>query len=194
MILSDIGIKAALSSGDIVIDPAPAENQYTTSALDLMLGDHLYQMLSREDLEAAAPQGVQPSLVIDARNVDVPAFLREYSRPLVPERNGSVIFPCNRLVISQTRERITLPTRAGIAARVEGRSTLARLGLVIHLTAPVIHAGFSGVIVLEMYHVGPHPLRLWPGQMPICQLVFERLEQLPGGEIRTTYQGQTGPR
>lgn len=89
---------------------------------------------------------------------------------------------------------MTLPPQSRIAARVEGRSTLARLGLVVHLTAPVIHAGFSGIIALEMYHFGPHPLRLWPGKHPICQLIFERVGEEPEGGVRSVYQGQTGVR
>ena len=125
MILCDTEIRAALASGAIRIDPLPEPEQFTSSALDLML---------------------------------------------------------------------SLPPQSRIAARVEGRSTLARLGLVIHLTAPIIHAGFSGIIALEMYHFGPHPLRLWPGRHSICQLVFERVGGEPEGGIRTTYQGQTGVR
>lgn len=194
MILCDGEIKAALANGQIVIDPPPDASQFTTSALDLILGDELYRVLNAEELQAKEPPGVERSIIIDALNVDVNALLRQYSEPLPREPNGSVLFPPGRLVISQTRETVTLPPQSRIAARVEGRSTLARLGLVVHLTAPVIHAGFSGIIALEMYHFGPYPLRLWPGKHPICQLVFERVGEEPEGGVRSVYQGQTGVR
>jgi dCTP deaminase len=194
MILCDGEIKAALATGAISIDPSPEDSQFTSSALDLILGNELFQVLTLRELQEREPRGVEHNIVIDALSVDVNAMLRQYSEPLPKEKDGSVLFPTGRLVISQTRETISLPPQSRIAARVEGRSTLARLGLVVHLTAPVIHAGFSGIIALEMHHFGPHPLRLWPGKHPICQLVFERVGEEPQDLPSTPYQGQTGVR
>ena len=112
----------------------------------------------------------------------------------MPEPDGSFILHPHKFVLGSTREHIDLPRKSKIAARVEGRSTLARLGLVVHLTAPTIHAGFSGVIVLEMYNFGNYPLRLHPGRVAICQLIFEQLGRIPKGPVRTTYKGQKGVR
>ena len=100
--------------------------------------------------------------------------------------------PPDKFVLGITREYVELPRRSKIAARVEGRSTLARLGLVVHLTAPTIHAGFSGNIVLEMYNLGKFKLILRPGRLAICQLIFERLGQAPTGAINTGFQNQSG--
>lgn len=89
-----------------------------------------------------------------------------------------------------SRERVHLKHESKLAARVEGRSSLARLGLMVHLTAPTIHPGFSGRITLEMINHGPFYLRLVPGTTRVCQLIFERLEDAPEGEIATGFQGR----
>ncbi|HZU88717.1 MAG TPA: hypothetical protein VE993_05615 [Stellaceae bacterium] len=69
------------------------------------------------------------------------------------------------------RDRLA-PDHVPSGARVEGKSSLARLGLGVHLTAPTIHAGFKGQIQLEIVNFGPHEIILNVG-MPICQLIFE---------------------
>ena len=80
-----------------------------------------------------------------------------------------------------------------LAARVEGRSSLARLGLAVHLTAPTIHAGWDGQIALEMINFGPFTLQFVPNKTRRCQIIFERLQSDPTGGIRITFQGQTKP-
>jgi dCTP deaminase len=62
--------------------------------------------------------------------------------------------------------------------------------LAVHITAPTIHAGFEGRIVLEMYNFGPYPLRLRAKELAICQLIFERLGKIPKGQVKTSYKGQ----
>lgn len=74
---------------------------------------------------------------------------------------------------------------------MEGKSTLARLGFVVHMTAPTIHCGFRGSIVLEIYNFGMYPIRLTPG-MRVCQLIFERLGEVPLQGQESQYQGQGG--
>ena len=66
---------------------------------------------------------------------------------------------------------------------------MARLGLVVHMTAPTIHCGFSGNIILEMYNFGPYPLLLNPG-FEICQLILERLGTRPAGNLTTAFMNQ----
>jgi dCTP deaminase len=92
-------------------------------------------------------------------------------------------------VLGTTLERIHLPEEGRIAARVEGKSTLARLGFVVHMTAPTIHSGFRGVITLEILNFGLYPLRLKPGAR-ICQLIFERVGEVPLLGQTTQYQDQ----
>jgi dCTP deaminase len=68
-----------------------------------------------------------------------------------------------------------LPTASKLAARVEGRSKQARLGLTAHITAPTIHTGFSGRITLEILNHGPFRLEVRPGHSMLCQLIFEKV-------------------
>jgi len=93
------------------------------------------------------------------------------------------------LILGWTAERITLPIHGRVAARVEGKSNLARLGLAIHVTAPTIHAGFQGTIQLEMINHGPVPIRLRPG-LRICQLVFEVTLGMPDNAYEGQFLGQ----
>lgn len=100
---------------------------------------------------------------------------------------GSFLFAPNRLVLAYTLEYVEMPNY--LAARVEGRSSLARLGISIHQTAPTVHATFEGQLRLEMSNSGPYACRLHPGQR-ICQLVIERLGSPSTITIRSPWQGQ----
>src|SRR5262249_57078670 len=99
----------------------------------------------------------------------------------------------NKLVLAWTHEYINLLSHNRVAARIEGKSSLARLGLGVHVTAPTIHAGFGAgdqaapgsPIQLEIFNLGPCVIRLDRG-MPICQLIFEEMREVP----TTGYQGQ----
>ena len=75
-------------------------------------------------------------------------------------------------ILGRTKEVVKLPPTSRVAARVEGKSSLARLGLIVHFTAPTIHSGFNNSIRLEIMNHGPLPVRLRAG-MRICQLIFE---------------------
>ncbi|MBI4504215.1 MAG: dCTP deaminase [Chloroflexi bacterium] len=197
MILSDREIEDLLAKRAIVIEPPPLPRQYTTSALDLTLGDELYEFRTpqeiQQEIQAAQPRGVRLSVAIDMADPYFAAISQKYLRPVRKEPDGSFLIERHQFVLGSTREYIKLPKEQRIAARVESKSTLARFGLVVHLTAPTVHAGFSGVLVLEICNLGYYPLRLVPGQR-ICQLIFERLRRVPKGPVRTQYQHQQGVR
>ena len=190
MILSDEEIREAIEKGLIFVDPIPSEEQYTTSALDLLLHEEILELKTPQELQQQEPPGVQRPLIVDLSEVNVPDLLNRYAKAVQKNDDGSYDLPPNKFTLGITREIIRLPRRSKIAARVEGRSTLARMGLAVHLTAPTIHAGFSGRIVLEMYNFSYHTLRLQPGKLSICQLVFERLGKVPRGPVRTKFQDQ----
>jgi dCTP deaminase len=109
-----------------------------------------------------------------------------------------------RFVLGWTAERIQLPHRSRLAARVEGKSSMARLGLGIHVTAPTIHAGFGikegdsshegSALQLEIWNVGTLSIILDPG-IPICQLIFEEVHGTPekGYAGRFAVQGPESP-
>lgn len=105
------------------------------------------------------------------------------------------------LVLGQTVERVTLPLpvefglaaegKPCLAARVEGKSSRARFGLLVHFTAPTIHAGWSGPITLEIMNLGPAPILLYP-DLPICQLIVEEGAGSPSSNP-STFHGQVEP-
>jgi dCTP deaminase len=78
-----------------------------------------------------------------------------------------------------------------LAARIEGKSSYARCGLLVHFTAPTIHAGFKGTITLEIMNLGPYAISLRP-QMPICQLIIEEVRGVPF-RSDSQFQGQSQP-
>lgn len=191
MILSKEGIQEALRNGHLAITPEPREDQYTTSAVDLTLGDDF----KRWDDALMTTPGLRAELNLAEQ--DFLKTARHYTRPVGPDREGSIVLPPyfkeHWHLLAITRERVCLNREGALAARVEGRSSLARLGLIVHLTAPIIHAGWVGVITLEIINFGPFYLKLVPHQTRICQLIFERLEMPAVGEPATAFQGQVAP-
>lgn len=193
MVLSDEGIKKALVAGEIEIDPLPIADQYSTSAVDIFLGGA--DTFRAWNLPKFKVPGVQVTLDLSQQKYGLTA--QEFSIPIEPDKEGCIVLPPYRIepqvMLCQTRERIHLKPESKIAARVEGRSSLARLGLMVHLTAPIIHSGFNATITLEMMNHGPFYLKLVPFKTPICQFIFERLETPAAMAINTDFQGQTSP-
>jgi dCTP deaminase len=192
MILSDTGIKKALSKGHIVIEPTPLEEHYQTSAVDILLGE-TFKVWNLSILSETP--GFTGILDLSEQKFAITA--QRLAKDAVLERDGSfVLQPYGKVpqvLLCQTEGRIALHPKSLLAARVEGRSTLARLGVMVHLTAPTIHAGFDGFITLEVINHGPFALRLVPHKTTMCQYIFERLEQAPGKAITTSFQHQTTP-
>jgi dCTP deaminase len=108
------------------------------------------------------------------------------STPGLPVRPGDPGYNYH-LVASKLQRRVDLTSR--IAARVEGKSSLARLGLGIHVTAPTIHVGFRGQFQLEMFNAGPQTIILDAG-MKICQLIFEQTSGTPEKGYSGVFAGQ----
>lgn len=197
MILSNTAIFEALAEGRLVIttEPGPRPivggppSPYGTSAVDLRLGPTLLIPDPGDNV------------IVDLRKGDVAKTLTRLSiqKTIDPEQ-GWRLDP-NTFILGQTLEKVALPLpgefkpeangKSGLAARVEGKSSRARFGLLIHFTAPTIHAGWEGPITLEIMNLGPAPIMLYPG-MPICQLILEEV----AGEPLTNpsqFQGQITP-
>lgn len=191
MVLSNEGIKRALQEGALEISPAPDEAQYTTSAVDLFLGDEFHVW----DEQKLKFDGFIPQLDLSRQTFAKTA--RAFLVPVKRQDDGSVVFPSFRdrpgHMLAITRERVHLNRNYRLAARVEGRSSLARIGIIVHLTAPTIHAGFNGKITLEMINFSPFYLKMVPNKTRICQLIVEQLESEPTLEIATGFQGQILP-
>lgn len=190
MVLSDEGIKDALARGAIVIDPPPEDEHYDPSSLDLLLGED-FQMWDRSRL---SQKGAEITLDLALQAFPETAINYLQDAPLV---DGCLIIPpCSKHpwhFLCQTRSRIVLRREHRIAARVEGKSSLARLGVMVHLTAPTVHTTFGGRITLEVINLGPFNLRLVPHKTRICQIIFERVETEAGRELGSSFQGQTRP-
>ena len=124
MILSNDGIKKALEEGALEISPIPDETQYTTSAVDLHLGNEFYAW----DASKLQVTGVKVELDLSAQQFNETA--KAYLIPLKKQDDGSLIFPPFRVhpwhMLAVTRERVHLNRDYRLAARVEGRSSLAR--------------------------------------------------------------------
>jgi len=195
MILSDSEILDALASNVIAISPEPHPDQFKPSALDLHFDGPVYRYKNLAELSEGQP--AERPVVIDSRKILSHEIVQRYGLrvPDRRDRDGEQYFPFEPgdFVLASTLEKVTLPSNSMLAARVEGRSSFARLGLVVHMTAPTIHCGFSGTVVLEMYNFGSFEIKLYPQKTRICQLIFERVGAPPQGELRSEHQGQTGP-
>jgi dCTP deaminase len=98
---------------------------------------------------------------------------RAFTDKIEVEQGGSILIMPGETVLGITRERLTLGP--GICGWLEGRSRFARLGLMVHISAPFMGPGIDSQQVLEMSNFGPAPLAVAPG-LPICQFVFQRLD------------------
>lgn len=102
--------------------------------------------------------------------------------PLALTEDQPLVLAPGRFILGQTHEWVELPLIEEIdrrlAARIEGKSSFARCGLIVHFTAPTIHAGFKGTITLEIMNFGPYSISLRP-RMPICQLIIEEVRGMP---------------
>ncbi len=179
MILTDREIKIALEKKQITIDPLPDEaTSYQSTAVDLTLSP-----IVRIFKEGVSGIHFDPgSEEYDYKAViDMVTTREELTSPftLIPQA----------LLLAWTNETISIPTNSRLAARVEGRSSLSRLGVGIHLTAPTIHAGFSGTIQLEVVNHGFTPVILRP-EMRICQLIFEMTFGTPAKGYSGQFLGQ----
>jgi dCTP deaminase len=184
MILSDREIRLAIERGAIGLAPCPPPDSphWSPTTLDLTLDGELsiWGPLN-------SPTG---NNIVDPVG---PGFssnqlIAQHTTP-VDCTSGFVLEP-RAFILGWTVERLYLPNESRIGARVEGKSSLARIGIGIHVTAPTIHPGFGSPtggspIRLEIWNVGSLRVRLTKG-MPICQLIFEEVHGVP----MAGYQGQ----
>ena len=177
MLLSDRDIKSEIDKKRVVLEPCDL-NMIQPSSVDVRL-DRLFRTFENHKYAHIDPAENQPELT---REVGVAS-------------NEAFILHPGEFVLGSTYEVITLPD--DIAGRLEGKSSLGRLGLLTHSTAGFIDPGFSGHVTLELSTVANLPIKLWPG-MKIGQLALFRLSSPadhPYGSAvyGSRYQGQRGP-
>lgn len=177
MLLSDRDIRAELDSGRIALDPYEP-TMIQPSSIDVRL-DKFFRLFDNHRYPFIDPAEDQPELT---RLVEV-------------EDDEPFILHPGEFALGSTYEAVTLPD--DVAARLEGKSSLGRLGLLTHSTAGFIDPGFTGHVTLELSNVATLPIKLWPG-MKIGQMCFFRLsspsEHPYGSSVYgSRYQGQRGP-
>ena len=183
MILTDREIQAAIECKQIIIDPVPEVDAYSSTSVDLTLSKSL-RVWKTEQIK-----GVEHTICPSTEGYRYAEFAKEYSDLKEIGAEGYTITP-HEFILGWTEETIDLPAAARLAARVEGKSSLARLGIGIHITAPTIHAGFKGPIQLEICNHGPLRVKLVAG-MPVCQLIFEQSFGTPEKGYTGQFFGQT---
>lgn len=193
MILCNVELHKALDSGRIVIEPEPKPRQpsigeshcpYDTHAVDLTLADEISVPITGViTYDLTKPGQLAESI---RRNSDTFTITKDQPYPLKP----------GKFILARTVERVELPidhpesVAAGVClgARIEGKSSRARVGLLVHFTAPTIHPDFRGTLTLEMINLGPADILLWPG-MAIAQLIVEEVKGIPF-KNPSSFQGQ----
>lgn len=177
MLLSDRDIVAGVVQGEITLDPwEPAMVQ--PSSVDVRL-DRYFRVFENHRYPHIDPSQEQAEL----------------TRLVEPAVGEPFVLHPGEFALASTYELVTLGT--GVAARLEGKSSLGRLGLLTHSTAGFIDPGFSGHVTLELSNMATLPIMLWPG-MKVGQLCFFRLSspaEHPYGSEKygSRYQGQRGP-
>lgn len=177
MILSDRSIRDELSAGRVIIEPFD-EQCVQPSSVDVKLGN-LFRVFRNHT----------------AGVIDVKKNLEELTELITIDTDGVFMLHPGEFVLGSTLERVGVPD--DLVARIEGKSSLGRLGLLIHSTAGFIDAGFDGHVTLELANVASLPITLYPG-MKIGQVSFMRMttpaERPYGkGASGSKYQGQRGP-
>ncbi|MDI6702735.1 dCTP deaminase [Methanothermobacter wolfeii] len=179
-ILSDRDIKRYLEEGLITIDPLDdPERQIQPSSVDLRIGNEFrgFRVIRKPCIDPKDPS-------------DIDSYMESFH---VDE--GPFIIHPGEFALATTHEYIGLPDN--LVARVEGRSSIGRLGITMHVTAGYIDPGFHGRITLEISNIGKMPVALYPMQR-VCQIVFETMtspsEKPYGHPARDSkYVGQTRP-
>ena len=177
MLLSDRDIRAQIAEKRVGVEPF-SDAMIQPSSVDVRL-DKFFRVFENHKYEVIDPALEQPEL----------------TRAIVAEDGEAFILHPGEFVLASTYEVITLPD--DIAGRLEGKSSLGRLGLLTHSTAGFIDPGFSGHITLELSNVANLPVKLYPG-MKIGQLCLIKLSspaEHPYGSAQylNRYQGQRGP-
>src|SRR4051795_7011997 len=175
VVLSDRSIRAEIEAGRIVIDPFE-ERLIQPSSVDVRV-DRSFRVFNNQHYT----------------HIDVRKEMKDLTELVIKDDDEPFILHPGEFVLGQTLEKVTLPN--DLVARLEGKSSLGRLGLLIHSTAGFVGSGFSGNLTLELSNVANLPITIYPG-MPIGHISFIRMDgpvENPYGSRVNKYQGQTDP-
>jgi len=179
MILSDRDIKSEIKKGNIIIKPYPDfKTQLSCCSIDLRLFNE-FCVLEYSKLPYLDPYNKKQKIPV---------------RKITIKKDGFFVLQPGAFVLGSTIEYVEIPDY--LVGRVEGRSSLGRLGIVIHSTAAIFDPGWRGQLTLELANIGLMPIALYPG-MRICALSFEKLSspaEVPYYKKKNAkYLNQKGP-
>jgi dCTP deaminase len=177
VILSDRSLREAIDAGRLVIDPLD-ESCIQPSSIDVKLSSHFLVFRNHT-----------------AGVIDVKTDTTGLTEAVQIDTDGVFMLHPGEFVLGSTLERVGIPD--DLVARVEGKSSLGRLGLLIHSTAGFVDAGFDGHITLELSNVASLPITLYPGmkigQVSLMQMTTPADRPYGKGASGSKYQGQQGP-
>jgi dCTP deaminase len=167
MILSDRDIRASIKSGKIKVEPCDLETQLSSVGIDLRLGNEfrLFKITHKSHVDLS-----KVNTQIDTELVEV-------------GDGGEFMLHPGEFVLGITKETVELPN--DIAARIDGRSSLGRLGIIVHSTAGHVDPGWRGKLTLEISNIGKLPIAIISG-MRFCSLMFESLSS----PVEKVYKGK----
>ncbi len=179
MVLSDVDIRRYIAEGKIVITPELPPEQFGSCSVDFRLGNEF----------SIFEHSRHP--FIDLRDKRA---IEELMQPVIVAPDEPFILQPREFVLAITEERLELAD--DVLGRLEGRSSLGRIGIIVHGTAGLFDPGWAGKATLELSNLGRMPVALYPG-MRICSFTFEQLttpSSMPyGKKAGNKYSGQTRP-
>ena len=179
MVLSDVDIKRYIEAGKIKITPALPPDQFGSCSVDFRLGSefNVFEHSRHAFIDLKSKTGLEGIM-----------------RPLIVEAGEPFILQPREFVLAITEEKLELDV--DVLGRLEGRSSLGRIGIIVHGTAGLFDPGWSGKATLELSNLSRMPVALYPG-MRICSFTFEQLSSpvsVPyGKKANNKYADQTQP-
>ncbi|NND64841.1 MAG: dCTP deaminase [Gammaproteobacteria bacterium] len=183
MMLSDVDILARIDDGSLVIDPMPSDSCIGSYSVDVHLSNHfrVFRGTMRPFVDIGDGKGAN-------------AMSGDLMEDVVIKHGESFHLHPGQLALGLISERLEVPD--DLACSIDGRSSLGRLGLAVHVTAHAVDAGWRGQLTLEMINMGPLPLAVKPG-IRIAQVSFQRLMTPTSrpyyAKEKAKYRNQTAP-
>lgn len=165
MILTYRDLLQAWKNGRLKFNPNISIEQIGLSSIDLHLGNVFTRLKPTSGVVIQPARGFDPTDLVEHE---------DFSQKQILGKAPTFRLSPGEFRLAFTLEEITVPHN--LAANVQGKSSLARAGLAVHLTAPHIHPAFVGPITLELYNHGPWELEFIPGEDLICQVVYYRVQ------------------
>ena len=177
MILSYDDLLNLWKKGKIKFNPDIDKSQIGESSIDLRLSNKISKPIKNPGVTIRPPYSI-PNGIFNSKEI---------------KENESIKIKPGELLLALTLEEVIMPSN--LAAQVQGKSTLARYGLAVHITSPHIHPCWRGQVTLELYNHGPNELEFSPGE-PVCQLIFFKVSKPVRKEVAkvlSRYIGQKKP-